>query len=1292
MATILLAAAGAAVGSGFGGTVLGLTGAVIGRAVGATVGRVIDQAILGRGSAPVEVGRVERFRLMGAGEGAAIPRVWGRVRLGGQVIWASRFAETRSETGGGKGAPQPRTVQFSYTVSLAVALCEGPVLRVGRVWADGQELAAADLNLRVYTGTEDQLPDPRIEAVEGPGMAPAYRGVAYVVIEDLPLARFGNRVPQFSFEVIRAVPGGLQDTVRAVALMPGTGEYALATTRVHVAAGPGVNRSVNVNTPSGRADVLEALDQLVEELPRVGAASLIVSWFGSDLRAGACKVRPKVERRDEEGVGQPWRAGGIVRAAAEEVARVGSRPVYGGTPGDASVLEAIAAMKARGLAVMFYPFLLMEPLAGNGLPDPYGGAEQPALPWRGRITLSVAPGRAGSPDRTAAADAEVAAFLGAAQPGHFAVTGGQVVYSGPPDDWGWRRMILHYAHLCAAAGGVAAFCVGSELRGLTQIRGAGDAFPFVAGLRQLAAECRAILGPDCKIGYAADWSEYFGYQTPEGDRLFHLDPFWADESVDFIGIDNYMPLSDWRDGEAHADRALARTIYDLDYLAGNVAGGEGFDWFYASPEERAAQRRTPITDFHGEPWVWRYKDLRGWWENAHHDRVGGVRVAAPSPWVPRSKPFWFTEYGCPAVDKGTNEPNVFLDSKSSESAAPRFSSGRRDDAIPLQYYRAMDRHFGDAANNPVSPVYGGPMVDMGRAFAWAWDARPFPAFPGNAALWDDAANWARGHWISGRTGGQPLDAVVAEVCDGAGVAAGVAGLAGVVRGYVSADVAPTRAVLQPLMLAHAFDAVERDGTLRFGLRAAARVVPVGPDDLADHPEAEAPVEATRAAAAEVAGRVRLSFVEAEGDFAARAEEAVFPDDARAGVATTDLAMVLTRAEARGVAERWLAEARVAREGVRLALPPAARAVGAGDVLDLGPRGRFRVDRVEAAGRRLIEAVRVEPSVYVASDAAEERAAPRPFVPPVPVLPVFLDLPLLQGDEDEVAPHLAVAAVPWPGAVALWEEGPDGAFRLARLIEAPAVVGTTETPLARARPGVWDRGPPLRLRLARGALASASDLAVLGGANVLAIGDGSAGMWEVLQFAEAVPVAPGVWDIARRLRGQAGTDGVMPDVWPAGSVVVLLDRSVVQIPFRAADRGLSRRWRVGPAARGGDDPGVVERAEAFAGVGLRPYAPVHLRRVRVAGEDRFTWIRRSRLPEADSWAGEDVPLGEASERYRVRVVAGGAILRTVDVTAPRWTYPAVQKDADGILGAWRVEVAQVSDRFGAGPYRGIDLHG
>ena len=231
MATILFAAAGAAVGSGFGGTVLGLSGAVLGRAVGATVGRALDQRIMGAGSEAVEIGRIDRFHVMGASEGAPIPKFWGRMRLAGQVIWASPFRET-SQASGGKGMPSPKTVQYSYSVSLAIALGEGEILGIGRIWADGDEISPRSLNTRVYHGTEEQLPDPLIEAHMG-DLAPAYRGTAYLVVDSLDLGAFGNRVPQFSFEVMRRAQGpearkvpDLQDAIRAVALIPGTGEYA----------------------------------------------------------------------------------------------------------------------------------------------------------------------------------------------------------------------------------------------------------------------------------------------------------------------------------------------------------------------------------------------------------------------------------------------------------------------------------------------------------------------------------------------------------------------------------------------------------------------------------------------------------------------------------------------------------------------------------------------------------------------------------------------------------------------------------------------------------------------------------------------------------------------------------------------------------------------------------------------------------------------------------------------------------------------------------------------------------
>lgn len=1298
MATLLLSAAGAAVGGGFGGSFLGLSGAVIGRAVGATLGRVIDQKLMGSGSRAVETGKVDRFRLTGASEGAPVGQVWGRMRVGGQVIWASRFLETVTRTGGGKGLPsRPAVTEYSYSVSVAIALCEGEITRVGRIWADGAEISLDEVNVRVYRGGADQLPDPKIEAVEGVGNAPSYRGIAYVVFEDLQLSDFGNRVPQFSFEVVRPAQGGIDETdpdlrsIQGVVVIPGTGEYALATSPVYYANGLGNNAPANINSPSGTTDFLTSFGALEDELPQLQSVSLVVSWFGDDLRANSCALHPKVENAGVDAQSMPWLAGGIARAAAVEVPRIGNRPVYGGTPSDQSVVEAIRAVQAAGKKVVFYPFVLMDQLPGNALTDPWTGAlGQPAFPWRGRITLSVAPGQVGSPDRSAAAATEIAALFGSVQVGDFTAQGTTVSYAGP-NEWSYRRFVLHYATLCAAAGGVDAFCIGSELRGLTQIRGAGDSFPAVSALRALAADVRVILGPGVKIGYAADWSEYAGYDDGAGNRYFHLDALWADANVDFIGIDNYTPLSDWREGDSHAD-AGAGSIYDLDYLKSNVAGGEGFAWFYASDADRAAQLRTPITDgAYGEPFVWRAKDIRGWWENRHFDRIGGVRAPVASAWMPRSKPVWFTEFGCPAVDKGTNEPNKFIDPKSSESQLPYASDGRRDDLIQMQYLRAMLGYWGDGAVNPASDVYAGQMVDLSRMHVWAWDARPYPQFPANTALWSDGDNYRLGHWLNGRTSAQPLSRVVAEICERSGLSAyDVSGLYGVVRGYLQADVATARSTLQPLMLAYGFEAVERNGVLRFQMRTGRRQAVIGPDVLAVSDDLAAGVETSRGSEAEIAGRVRLTYIAAEADFEARSVEAIFPDETADTVAQSDFPLALTRAEAQRTVERWLAEARVARDTARFVLPPSQSALGAGDVvvLDHGDMpGLYRIDRMETAGVLTAEAVRIEGAVYVGSDESEERAIPRPFIPAAPVDAVFLDLPLMTGSEVPYAPHLAVVGRPWPGSVAVYSSDADVGYALNRTIAAQSIIGVTETALSGTVAGFYDRGAPLRVRIS-GALSSVAEAQLLNGANLMAIGDGTAENWELFQFANAVLVADGVYELSQRLRGQAGTEALGANGWPAGSQVVLIDSTVKQIGLTLAERDLARHYRIGPARRAPDDPSYVHKVMAFAGAGLRPYAPAQVvSATQVGGDRKVSWIRRTRIG-GDSWSGVDVPLGEASEAYLLRVVKNGTVLREEIVGAPTYTYPAAMAVSDGAAVPFEVQVAQLSDVFGAGPFTGI----
>jgi len=342
------------------------------------------------------------------------------------------------------------------------------------------------------------------------------------------------------------------------------------------------------------------------------------------------------------------------------VSQIDGRPVYGGTPSDASIVQAIQELRARGKRVTFYPFVMMDIPPGNTKPNPYStnaaGVGQSVFPWRGRITCSPAAGYAGSPDKTAGAATQVAAFFGSALRTQYSISETTVTFTGSPSDWGLRRMILHYAHLCAAAGGVDAFLIGTEMRGLTQIRSAVGTYPAVTAFQTLAADVRAILGAGTKISYAADWSEYFGHQPQDGtgDVYFHLDPLWADANINFVGIDNYMPLSDWRDGDQHLDALAWPDIHDRAYLQANIAGGEGFAWFYASDAARAAQTRTPITDAGaGKPWVFRYKDVRSWWSNPHYNRPGGAGATM------RSSGLISRPRGCTGATRRTTRRRAF---------------------------------------------------------------------------------------------------------------------------------------------------------------------------------------------------------------------------------------------------------------------------------------------------------------------------------------------------------------------------------------------------------------------------------------------------------------------------------------------------------------------------------------------------------------------------------------------------------------------------------------------------------
>lgn len=207
MATLVFSALGTALGGPIGG------------ALGALIGRQADAAIIGNGRR--EGHRLKELSVSTSSYGSPIPLHFGRMRVPGSVIWATDLVEHNERQGGGKSKPSVTT--YNYTTSFAVALSSRPIAGVGRIWADGNLLrgSAGDLkcggSMRFYSGQHDQAPDPLMAAIEGPDRCPAYRGIAYIVFEDLELADFANRIPTLTFEVFADENGfSLQEIVDPV--------------------------------------------------------------------------------------------------------------------------------------------------------------------------------------------------------------------------------------------------------------------------------------------------------------------------------------------------------------------------------------------------------------------------------------------------------------------------------------------------------------------------------------------------------------------------------------------------------------------------------------------------------------------------------------------------------------------------------------------------------------------------------------------------------------------------------------------------------------------------------------------------------------------------------------------------------------------------------------------------------------------------------------------------------------------------------------------------------------------
>jgi Putative phage tail protein len=273
MATLVLTAIGSAIGGPIGG------------AIGAALGQRVDAAIFAPKAR--EGARLKELQVQTSSYGSQIPAIFGMMRVAGTVIWATDLVERRAKSSGGKG--RPSTVNYSYSVSMAVALSSRPINGIGRIWADGNLLRGSagdlkvDTQLRIYNGHSDQPVDPLMASAEQAGQSPAHRGLAYAVFEDFQLADYGNRIPSLTFEIFESDTPVLASSIFAY---------------VSGGAVSGTSNQTLLGFAVGGTTAIESVAALLETLP-IELLSQDGRLVLSDLSANADVLPPVVVATDE---------------------------------------------------------------------------------------------------------------------------------------------------------------------------------------------------------------------------------------------------------------------------------------------------------------------------------------------------------------------------------------------------------------------------------------------------------------------------------------------------------------------------------------------------------------------------------------------------------------------------------------------------------------------------------------------------------------------------------------------------------------------------------------------------------------------------------------------------------------------------------------------------------------------------------------------------------------------------------------------------------------------------------
>ncbi len=526
-------------------------------------------------------------------------------------------------------------------------------------------------------------------------------------------------------------------------------------------------------------------------------------------------------------------------------------------------------------------------------------------------------------------------------------------------------------------------------------------------------------------------------------------------------------------------------------------------------------------------------------------------------------------------------------------------------------------------------------------------------------------------------GGVTLSSIVSEICGYAGLAAGdidVTALASVlVTGYPMRMPATPRELLEPLMLAYQFDAVESDGKLKFVRRGGALAATIPQTDLAAHrieEDAPPPLTYTRGQEGELPAEVAVTHLDAGAQLQPATQYARRQGASGTERRAVDLPIVMPATTAKALAETLLFAAHQRRIRYELQVGPKYLGLEPTDIIDVTVAGlthRMRIVETRWDGRLVtLRGESEHASVYTQTGTTQEQQASDAV--PLARAPTHLqmiDAPAVS--PAHVVPGLYAAACgvtsQWPGA-ALWVSEDGGASYLpidGAVLRSAASIGTAVTALGNFAGGnIPDEINSVDIAMLSGTPVACTHAQLFTGANLALLGD------EWIQFREVTAIAGNQYRLSGLLRGRYATERHVA-AHAAGERFVIYDASKwLRVAAAVAHLATLRHYKA---------PVFGTRLDTDAGatvtptlLGVVPLPPAHLGGGRnAAGDLTLAWQRRARAaPQLGAARLVNTALDEASESYEIEIWADStyAVLkRTLTSTTPSATYTAAQQTTD-----------------------------